>query len=103
MSDADDVIPAPTSLPEVGIHLSYIRRDIRKVGQTVEDGFKSLDDKFVSHAEFQPVAETVGEHSLSIKSLESSRDNMNGKLIGFGVAISLASGVFTFVITHWPL
>lgn len=101
MADSDDVIPAPTSLPEVGIHLSYIRRDIRAVGKQLEEGFKNLDDHFVSHAEYSPVAQAVAEHTEDIKNLNSFKDTLNGKLIGFGTAISATSAIVTFLISKF--
>lgn len=100
MADADDVIPAPTSLPEVGIHLSYIRRDIRKVGQTVEEGFKALDDHYVSRAEFDPVVEIVKAHGTDIDGFKAWMNTLNGKLIGYGAGIASVTAVITFLASY---
>lgn len=107
MSDVDDVIPPANTPSEVNIHLGYIRRDIRELGTAIAAGLKrvdeqvgGLDDHYVSRAEFSPVAEQTKKNTADLEEIKTFRDNLTGKLFGFGSGISVATAALTFALTY---
>lgn len=105
---SDQPIPTATTPAEVNIHLGYIRRDIlnlstttEKVLQEIKDSIGKLDDHYVSEQSFQPFAESVVNLEKEVKGLSTWKDTLNGKMIGFGLGISVATSMVTFVLSYF--
>ncbi len=105
-SQSDAVVSDAKTQGEVNVHLGYIRRDIIDMKkdtteklQEIKEQITKLDDHYISEAEYKPVRDAVEAHGKEIKSLTEWRDTFNGKIIGFGVAISIATSVLTFALT----
>ncbi len=108
MSDQDQPIPTAQTPAEVNIHLGYIRRDIltlatdtKEAMKKIQESVSSLDDHYVSEASFKPFSEAVQKHEGLIESLVTWKDTLNGKMIGFGLGISVATSVVTFVLSYF--
>lgn len=104
----NDDLPEAKTPSEVKIHLGYIRRDIQNLQQETAkaiDGIgkkiDALDDHYITEAEFRPIADLAKQNAEAIKSLTEWRDTFNGKMIGFGTAIALASTLLSFALNHF--
>lgn len=104
----NDELPDAKTPAEVNIHLGYIRRDIQNLQQetkTALDGIakkiEDLDDHYITESEFRPVAELTKANAAAIKELTEWRDTFNGKLIGFGLAISAVSALLSFALNYF--
>lgn len=87
-------VQAPTDIAGVGIHLSYLRRDMSKLNE-------KLDIITNNYVPITVYLESKGTFEKRIEHLESENDNrkeyqdtLNGKMI---VIASLSSVVITFV------
>jgi len=97
MPDAAEMPPATT--PEgVNIHLGYIRRDLLDMKkqsaadlQEIKNSLSALGDHFVSEEAFKPITEAVEAHGKNLKELNTWKDNLQGRMIGFAAGISAAS------------
>lgn len=108
MSDQENLIPPATTPGEINTHLGYLRRDIRILTDSTKEQLeaitaqiKNLDDHYTTESEFRPVADMVKQHEKDIKNLTEWRDTFNGKMIGFGLAISVITSLVTFLLTYF--
>lgn len=100
-------IPEATTPGEINTHLGYLRRDIYNLTKSTSEQLKgireqitNLDDHYITESEFRPVADTVKQQTVDIKSLTEWKDTFNGKMIGFGIGISLMTSLLTLLITY---
>lgn len=92
----DDVIPPPTSFEGVGTHIAYLRRDIKNLTRSVE----TLANGFVKHEELTPVKEAADTALKNTLDLQLWRENLTGKLVGFGIGIAAAGGAAGSLVSH---
>lgn len=104
----NDEIPSANTPAEVNIHLGYIRRDIQLLQTETKAAIESvakkidqLDDHYITETEFRPSAEKVKDHELQLKALTAWRDTFNGKMMGFGAAVALASTLLSFALNYF--
>lgn len=107
LNEQETVIPAANTPQEVNIHLGYIRRDIHNLSQATTQSIKDLgkkidelDDHYITEAEFRPVSDMAKASAQEVKQLREWRDTFSGKMIGFGLAISIASSAITFLLNY---
>lgn len=100
-------IPPANTPAEINIHLGYLRRDILSLTATTEkklgeitNQISKLDDHYISEAEFRPVADETKQMIATLKGLTEWKDTFSGKMIGFGLGISAATSVITFILTY---
>jgi len=105
---SDNSIPPANTPAEINIHLGYIRRDIlnlqeetRKSIGEVSRQISNLDDHYITESEYRPIAETVKSHEIELRALKEWRDTFNGKMLGFGTAIALASTLLSFALNYF--
>lgn len=94
ISMTEETIPSAGSLAEVNIHLGYLRRDIQNLSTQIAE----QDSHYINMDEFKPIVETVAKHDKSIEKLEAFSNTLNGKLIGFGLAIGVFVSIATVVV-----
>lgn len=104
----ENLIPEANTAGEINTHLSYLRKDIADLKQdnkeqfkVIADQIKDLDDHYITEQEFRPIANAVKENTIQIKLLTEWKDTFTGKMIGFGVAISIASSFMAFLLNHF--
>lgn len=88
----DEIDQAPTTIKEVGIHISYMRRDMHAM--------RDLLAKLPAAADFENVKKAVDKHETAIRALQDdkqrgigvkmSRKELAGWLSAFALAMSAA-------------
>ncbi len=109
MSDPTEATIPPANTPaEINIHLGYLRRDILDMKASTEKSLteikgqiNALDDHYVSEARFLPIEELAKINAKGLKDLTEWKDTFNGKMIGFGLAISVVSAVVSFALSYF--
>ncbi len=108
MNDQDVTIPAATTPGEINTHLGYLRRDILNLSKEtskrldeITKQIQTLDDHYISESEFRPTADLAKTTALEMKSLTEWKDTFNGKMIGLGIGISVATSAITFILTYF--
>jgi len=107
-SHIEGPIPPANTSAEVNIHLGYLRRDILNLtAQTSKDlgdiksQISDLDDHYISEAEFGPIRDSVKQNAEDIRRLIEWKDTFNGKMIGFGAAISIITAAVSFFLNNF--
>lgn len=109
MTESTETLIPPANTPaEINIHLGYLRRDILDMKNTTEksltaikEQINDLENHYVNESEFRPIADLAKQNAKDIKTLTEWKDTFNGKLIGFGLGISIATSVITFALTYY--
>lgn len=106
--EQETLIPPATTPGEINTHLGYLRRDIKILTdstkeqlQTITKQIQNLDDHYTTETEFRPFADQVKQNSRDIKVIVEWKDTLNGKILGFGVAISVVTSLLTIGLTYW--
>lgn len=99
-------IPEATTSGEINTHLGYLRRDIYNLTKSTKESLEgitkqiqNLDDHYITETEFRPVADLAKQNAKDIKVLTEWKDTFNGKMIGFGLAISVVTTLLTLAVT----
>lgn len=105
MSDADSINP-PHTPAEVGIHLSYIRRDVLELKaqqgkdmQELKTSIADLGNHFVTMSDFESVKKTTDNNAVQLKLITTWKDNLSGRMVGFATGLSAASAGGAAVLT----
>jgi hypothetical protein len=88
-----------SSAPDgVSIHLSYIRRDIDEMKQSLKD----LKSGYVSLSDFAEHLKADADHETRIRSIEGFKDTLIGKLVGAGIVIgAVFAGISLIINNFW--
>lgn len=93
-------IQAPTDISGVGIHLSYIRRDIESMGKTLS----TITSNFVPISVYLEHKTLVDSRLVELekiaKNLEEYRDTLVGKIWGIGATLTTVVAIITYLINH---
>ncbi len=108
MADSNETEIPPANTPgEINIHLGYLRRDILDMKKTTETTLNeiktqisNLDDHYVSEGRFNPLKESHDQLIIDVRALTEWKDTFSGKMIGFGLGISVATSAVTFFLTY---
>lgn len=108
MNDNQSEIPAANTPTEINIHLGYIRRDIQDMKKASEESFKDiktqikdLDNNFISEVQFKPFRESQKILIDDVRTLTEWKDTFTGKMVGFGLGISISTSIATFILTYF--
>lgn len=106
MEDQEPKIPEATTSGEINTHLGYLRRDIYNLTKSTKESLEgitkqiqNLDDHYITESEFRPIADQVKTNTADIKKMTEWKDTFNGKMIGFGLAISIVTTLLTLAVT----
>lgn len=93
----------PTTVREIGIHLGYLREDIEKMNNKIEDAINN----YVTKVEVEELKGEISEIQVKVQSLmefktkeESSFWNNTGKNIERGIVGLLVAGVLGVIIQN---
>lgn len=108
IDSTETAIPIANTPAEVNIHLGYLRRDILDLKVTtqkdlkeIKDQITDLDDSYVKKEQFDPFVESHKQVLIDVRLLTEWKDTFNGKMVGFGVGISVATSAVTFLLTYY--
>lgn len=91
-------VQAPTDIAGVGIHLSYIRRDMAEITKKL-DVIASNHVPISAHLELKADTEKrVGLLDARCKVLEDDKTSIRGKLWGIGFAITSIASVAAWIL-----
>lgn len=87
-------VQAPTDIAGVGIHLSYIRRDMKNI----TDKLDAIGSNFVQVGAFIDLKSEVLEHEKKIEVLMKYHDTFTGRLWGICATMTVVISFVTYII-----
>lgn len=86
----------PTDMQGVAIHLSYLRRDLYKLTQTMEN----ITSNYVPISIFLDLKSIVMHLETENEKRKEYQDTLTGKMWGVGIIASVVVGLLSIVINH---
>lgn len=100
MTEQPETTAAAPNIEGMGIHISYIRRDLESMNKKLD----TLINTFVSSAEFADHLKADEDHENRIRILESFASTLTGKMLGAAAVLGAAFGIATIIISnYWKL
>lgn len=107
-------VQPPTDMQGVGIHLSYIRRDLLNmtnkldaiassyVGMSEHIHFKDyVEQNFIQKPEFENVKTTVATLVIENTDRKTFQDTLNGKMIAYSGISGILVAIITAIVGHY--
>lgn len=97
----DTPVQSPTDIAGVGIHLSYIRRDMQKITATL-DQITSNYVPITVHLSYKTEMDEKIKHlEKENESRKEFQDTLTGKLWGIGIMAGGIVGIISFLANHY--
>lgn len=90
-------VQAPTDIAGVGIHLSYIRRDMKEL----KDALTNITSNYVPITLFIDLKTEVEHLKIENEKRKEFQDTLTGKMIAMGTISGLIISGVTILITHY--
>lgn len=90
-------VQAPTDIAGVGIHLSYLRRDMAKMNATLEN----ITSNYVPITVFLETKAEVDHLKIENEKRKEFQDTLTGKMWGIGVMAGGIVGIISTLIAHY--
>lgn len=87
-------VQAPTDMAGVGIHLSYLRRDLAKMSQTLEN----ITSNYVPITTFLELKADVEKLKAENDHRKEFQDTLTGKMWGIGVMAGIVVGIIQVAV-----
>lgn len=97
---ADAASAAAAIAISTGKDLEYMKKEISDTRADVKEIKDRLDNKFVTKPDHDEVVRVQREHDTEIKTLETFRDTLSGKMWGIGIMAGFGSGILMLVVQY---
>lgn len=81
----------------MGADITRIKEDIKEIKESQKEVAKNS----VSSGDWNEHLKADADHEVRIRNVESWKNTLTGKMIGFGAAISIATAAVTLIINHF--
>jgi len=90
-------VQAPTNIEGVGIHLSYLRKDMKEM----KDTLSNITSNYVPITIFLELKSAVAHLETENEKRKEFQDTLTGKIWGISMIAGLVVSILTIVVNHF--